>query len=354
MNTQHTFTTLLAAAIALALAGCGGGGGSDSTDDSNLSGGGAGAGGGGGGGTTGTINAGNAKSYAAYVSTLGDIIDFENMSAGLITGIDVSQTESMRLGKLINWQIDLLPALQYTITPSNVTGLILPPGAIPCPGGGDISIAWNDADSSNTVSTGDSTQITFNSCITGTDTLSGSMSMAFNSVSGDWSLPGTAWSLDITLTAKDLKDTWNSQSSETTNGTLSIERSSPDGVVISTKITGSVQSSGTDAGGDYAYTINNVNLTGRSNTATNAYSGSYNGDVNESDLGAFSIVTSTEFSGVEPNEPNTGVARVTANDGSSLTMTVLDATSISLEVDTDGDGTTDSTVNTTWAELDNV
>ncbi len=153
------------------------------------------------------------------------------------------------------------------------------------------------------------------------------------------------------MAVDNLQDTFGDQDYETISGTLAIDNSSEDGVLITTKITGSVQVSGMDSSGEYSYEVSDMNLSGTSDSSNDAYSGGYDGNVSESGLGAFGIVTVTKFSGVEPAMPDTGVAKATANDGYSVTLTVQDATNISLEVDTDGDGIIDGTVNTTLDKL---
>jgi hypothetical protein len=49
--------------------------------------------------------------------------------------------------------------------------------------------------------------------------------------------------------------------------------------------------------------------------------------------------------------PHSGELRVTADDGSTLTIVALDTENVRLDVDYDGDGSLDTSITTTWAEL---
>jgi hypothetical protein len=46
------------------------------------------------------------------------------------------------------------------------------------------------------------------------------------------------------------------------------------------------------------------------------------------------------------------VLRIRGADNASITITALDEVTVQLEVDSDGDGSVDATIVTTWAELD--
>jgi hypothetical protein len=49
--------------------------------------------------------------------------------------------------------------------------------------------------------------------------------------------------------------------------------------------------------------------------------------------------------------PISGALRIIGADDGSITVTALDETSVELQVDTDGDGSVDATIMTTWTEL---
>jgi hypothetical protein len=67
--------------------------------------------------------------------------------------------------------------------------------------------------------------------------------------------------------------------------------------------------------------------------------------------GALTVTVVQAVQGTDPAAPASGVIRIGAADGSTLTLTV-NAGAVRLEVDTNGDGTPDDTLTTTWADLD--
>ena len=61
--------------------------------------------------------------------------------------------------------------------------------------------------------------------------------------------------------------------------------------------------------------------------------------------------TETTFAGNEGEYPNTGVLLV-RGDNSSARLVAVNATDVRIEIDSNGDGTTDEIIELTWAELD--
>ena len=66
--------------------------------------------------------------------------------------------------------------------------------------------------------------------------------------------------------------------------------------------------------------------------------------------GALTVTIQKSISGTDPNAPDAGQILVTAQDGSYLTMT-LSGGNVTLEVDTDNDGTVDGTLSVNWDDL---
>ena len=317
-------------------------------------------GGGGGGGTTpppdgggGTITSSNAISYAANVGYLADVMDLGDEGVAIITGAVVeNQSGRASLGQLINWQLDELLALQGQILPGNVVGVTVGPMTIPCPSSGDFSLTIDDVDPAG-FSTGDTAAVMFNNCVIDTDTINGSMSIGGMTFTGDPSIPFSALSFTMTFTYTDLQFTW-STGSDTVSGTLNISQSTVNGLQFVSNYTGSISGSGVDAGENYTYSYTSMVLNGTFDASTGAYTADFAGTITDSTLGTFSVANQQSFTGIDPSDPNAGVAKVTASDSSSVTMTVLDGINVQLEVDSDGDGVTDATFNTTWTVLNNT
>jgi hypothetical protein len=138
------------------------------------------------------------------------------------------------------------------------------------------------------------------------------------------------------------------------SGSHTLNYSSPDGVTYTTIITGSeIYGSITDNTGTESAWIRNFSYTITENTNTGAYTFAMNGTSYSSDSGGqVDFATTTTFAGVGDNPPDAGVLVVTGANGSKLTLTALGGDAVRIELDLDGNGTTDVTINTTWTALD--
>ena len=67
--------------------------------------------------------------------------------------------------------------------------------------------------------------------------------------------------------------------------------------------------------------------------------------------GNLSLSVFPPIMGTDPIKPSTGNAEITAEDDSKVKMTVSTGGNVKLEVDTDADGTIDSTILTTFDDL---
>jgi hypothetical protein len=67
--------------------------------------------------------------------------------------------------------------------------------------------------------------------------------------------------------------------------------------------------------------------------------------------GDLSLYVFPPVMGTNPVIPSSGNAEITAEDGSTVNMTVSSGGNVKLEVDTDADGTIDSTILSTFDEL---
>jgi hypothetical protein len=75
------------------------------------------------------------------------------------------------------------------------------------------------------------------------------------------------------------------------------------------------------------------------------------GIVSSSEIsGAVAFETTTPFTGTS-EDPANGVMKITGVDDSSVTIVIEDSV-VTLEIDSDGDGTADATISVTWAELE--
>ncbi|SNS20405.1 hypothetical protein SAMN06265795_101504 [Noviherbaspirillum humi] len=88
------------------------------------------------------------------------------------------------------------------------------------------------------------------------------------------------------------------------------------------------------------------------NVSTFSSNFSFTGNVAKLGNGTYVIKTVTPFQVTVPAlNPSTGVMTVTATDNTSVRLTAIDATSVKLDVDRNGDGVYDETINTTWTDI---
>jgi hypothetical protein len=67
--------------------------------------------------------------------------------------------------------------------------------------------------------------------------------------------------------------------------------------------------------------------------------------------GAFSFESISAYAWIGAGSPYSGELLITADDGSTVRIVVIDENSIRLDVDYEGDSLVDTTIATTWAEL---
>lgn len=76
------------------------------------------------------------------------------------------------------------------------------------------------------------------------------------------------------------------------------------------------------------------------------------GTLDSSDLGgAVDFSTPVSFEGFDNNFPSAGSLLVEGDGGTSARLTALDEVNVRIELDTDGDGAVDETIDTTWQAL---
>jgi hypothetical protein len=257
--------------------------------------------------------------------------------------------------------------------PAIATGAVLPVNDIPCEESGSYDSIFADNDDDEYFSVGDTiTTIDYN-CVEYGETTNGQFSVTL--LEEDPNLSMTMIFTDFT--------TIDSEGTSTLNGDLSviIEDSSESFSISSTSFSFSdsefsatfsnVSLTGTTSGTleslvmtadtltvveeGVTETFNNVSLTFTEDSNTLVYTMDLNGTFDAPELGGtVSVDTLQRFEELESDEfPYAGIMKITASDNSSVTLTALDAVNVRLEVDEDGDGAIDETINdTTWASLD--
>lgn len=209
-----------------------------------------------------------------------------------------------------------------------------------CPDGGTIRVTFNDNDDDEQLSGGDSLSIRYDDCNSGGFVTDGTMSWSL----GTWSES----SFSMTISYSGFSMSGGGESLSMSGGiTMSAEQI---GTTISYSLTNTYF---TMSDGVETATISNLDHSVSYDSATNAYSYAVNGTLDSTDIGgSITYATLTTFEGTGTNAPYVGQLKVTGADDTSVTLTALDEINVRIELDTDGDGATDVTIDTTWAELD--
>jgi hypothetical protein len=236
---------------------------------------------------------------------------------------------------------------------------------VPCDAG-SIAVSVNDADDDEVPSTGDVLTITENNCrINGEDgayiITDGTYSLSGLTLEGDPSIAGTNWQFgfkagfsdNYTIRVHDGSD----DLTVGLDGGMAVDSGSGDnGVNESYKLT--IASFSVDAelnDTSSASSIKNYADEYLVNNGTGEVSEELNGIFTDSDFGGngrVQIETLDTFTGLlDDDHFSAGKLKITGADDSSVTLTIVDAANVTLDVDEDGDGTVDATLAMTWADL---
>ena len=207
---------------------------------------------------------------------------------------------------------------------------------------GEVSVTWDDADNSLTISTGDTFDIVSEHCVIAATGMwfSGSMSVTNLVVTGDPFNQIAPWGLAMTVDMLGLPLT----------GDLGIEISSEDNVVVDLSITTSSLSV-VDVGFNphtlSAYVLTEtIDLNALTQVAN--VSGTFTNPYRES---AVLFDTLQDFVIMADDNPSAGQLFIRDNS-SSVLVTALDNINVQFEIDVALNGTIDQTIVVTWAELD--
>lgn len=305
-------------------------------------------------GYNGTINASNVLSVTAnaYFSSV-RALPFGTLGSTVITGVDLQQdAPAFSLADFARSQIEAVArrAGQYP-TPALI-GAATTPIAYTCATGSG-TIAWDDADGDGAYSTGDTFTFTFDQCVvqdlSSVLTYSGRMTMTRFDLTGDpQGDPSSGWQMSAAFGFTDLSVTQGSKT-RVYNGGFDFTSASPQGAIETITIAGQslagVANNATD-------TLKDFSLSEEYDRVNFAYSKlKVNATLDSAAYGVLTVETVTPFTGAASFNPNGGAMLITAADNTTVSMTVDNAVNITLVVDANGDGITDSTQSTVWSVL---
>jgi hypothetical protein len=335
-------TSIIAASFALAACGGGGGGGGGGSSTSS-------------GSSTSiapvSITSANMQDVSAqgYSATTTLNSQVSGSTSSFVTGVTVDTASAGLLGVTMQ---ELYRALNAQNSANQVVGVTISE-TDSCTGGGSITVNGNVA-STSTLSAGDSLTLTASGCKESGYTLNGVLSITFKSLTG---VPGesSSWSGVFTVGYTNFSvssGTSSDTASATGNITLSIKQTSFGAATFS--ISGSsLTVNSTHNGSTSALTLSNLNYGASLTSGVYTYNTNYalSGTLGKLGNASFTVKTLTDFKQTAAGFPTQGVLQITAADKSSVTLTAIDNINVKLDLDKNGDGVTDETVNTTWSAL---
>jgi hypothetical protein len=247
-------------------------------------------------------------------------------------------------------------ALSAQRTGGTSRALAIAPTTVQCSVSGSLTLSFVDADNSGGANPGDSMTLSFNQCKeSANDSVNGSMTIALGSINVSGGLLSFSGSLSMNaLTVVDggrtasmnggLTMSFNQTSATQTQVSLTVGSSG-----LSTSVTGS-QTDAVSFDPGFALNVTEVQsiTQGGVDTATATLNGSFS---TTAIAGRVQLETPTPLlQWSSDNYPRAGVLRVTGNS-SALRLTVLDATSVQLELDGNLDGTYESSSTVLWTNL---
>ena len=225
----------------------------------------------------------------------------------------------------------------------------IPEETIPCEVAGDVTVSGQIADPiTPTLTGGDFFEMDFNNCNDGLgDVIDGLMRMDVDAFNGD--LSGAMFDMTVTLTL----DTFQVTSGEdviTSHGDVTATIDTMNLQSVFTGISGnSMRIDSNSSSESLTNFASSLNVDGTVQPSLNARSAA--GTLASTQLvGAIRYSTPETFENLGEDFPNSGQFLV-EGAGSSMRLIAVDNVEVRIEIDSDGDGTVDATILTTWAEL---
>ena len=321
-------TLWIALTSACLLAGCGGGGGSGGLGNGNPP------------SAMVRITAANgvAVTKAAYEAALASVTVGElSSNTGIVAGAPsgVNKVSSI-----------LSPSSKTT---SRTIRVPIPPTEAPCDVSGSVTISGDIADIiTPTLSPGDFFDIEFNLCDDGLgDVTNGDLHFDVDAFSGDFL--GGLYDMTMTLSLDNFQVT-TSEDTLTSNGGATVTLNTANSPSVSASVSGTSITVDTNTSSE-TLTCFLSTQTRNGGEVPSPFTMTASGTLDTTQIsGSVRYSTPVTFSGFDNDYPGVGQFLVTGNS-SSARLIVEDNVNVRIELDTDGDGEVNETINTTWAEL---
>ena len=194
------------------------------------------------------------------------------------------------------------------------------------------------------IAVGDQLSVDFENCMDGNVQIDGSITITFTDVS-DMESGESSFSISITFAALSVVA---EEEFATIDGGANLSHTASEGATL-LSINGTSLSVTSSAG---SVVMSNFEVSEYTDFADQVFSFTLSGSVASEDL-AGSVTVDTQAAFVQrfaDTYPHQGILLIEGASGSSVLFTVLDNANVRFEVDTDGDGTADEAITTTWQE----
>lgn len=225
----------------------------------------------------------------------------------------------------------------------------LPAETTACANSGFVTVSGEIADPfTPTLSPGDFFVFDYDQCDEGFDeVVDGALRLDVNSFSGDFLSQLFDMTVTLTLTTfqvETLEDVM------TSHGDATVSLNTLNAPAVTTSLSGNSLTADTNSSSETLTNFrSSVSVDGGQVPAPFTMSAS--GTLDSSEIGGVvGYSTPVIFTGFDADYPSSGEFLVTG-DGSSLRLIAIDNVNVVIELDTNGDGVVDETLQTTWAEL---
>jgi hypothetical protein len=327
----------ISVAIGIALAACGGGGG------------------GGGGGTPAPAPSPVALDSANYTVAASEAVSsslFVLDAPSLALGVETSDAYAG-----IRFGLAKVPSLGSWFTGAPVAVGVVESETMNCAVQGTITLTATDADNNGALTAGDSVSIAATNCSDDSSSvINGAITFSVETLSGD--LSGDFYNASLKLSYNNLKVS-TAGSSVTANGDLLLSANSSGLYAGSQSIKAtSLTVSATYGSATYSRTLSNFDaslaLASNSPISTFKTTSTVSGTVASSALGNMSVTIATGVPFVRLSTDayaSSGQATLTGSTAAKVRLTAQNATTVLIELDANGDGTYETSVTKSWAEL---
>jgi len=225
----------------------------------------------------------------------------------------------------------------------------------PCSGGGSISVSLNDADNNLVLSAGDSARLNFVTCSESSATFNGIYDMSITAASGDF-VAGTG-AMGLSLSIRNLVGVYGTERvSMNGNATLSLVQSSTTYATATMTLSNMVVATSGGTAGNASVSIPSANVAAVRNGASASLSFSEQLGIQHSAYsGNVSVVSEQAVYYASRNDAYPTSGRIRTSTGkSTLWLSYLGGDAAQLDLDSNGDGSIDTSKPVKLSDLEKL